>query len=118
MTAGRLNLVIEQGATFALALTVDDSGTPRDLTGNTMRMSIRETIDDTDPLLSLTTENGRITILDQGDYPGAFTISLAATDTDDLDFTSGVYDLEVVDGVNVERLLQGKVKLSPEVTRV
>lgn len=117
MTAGRLNLVIEQGATFALALTVDDAGTARDLTGNTMRMAVRETIDDTDPIILLTTENGRISILNQVTYPGAFTVELAATDTDDLDFTSGVYDLEVVDGVNVERLLQGKVKLSPEVTR-
>ena len=62
MSAGKLKLLIEQGATFRKLLTWK-AGTPAvpvDLTGCTARMQIRGVIDDAAPLVSLTTENGGI----------------------------------------------------------
>jgi hypothetical protein len=118
MVAGRLNLVIEQGATFSYPLTVSDSGVTRNLTGYTARMMVREDVDATSPLLTLTTENGRIIIApDQVGDKGEMSLLITAADTAALTFDSGVYDLELVNGSVVERLLEGKVKLKKEVTR-
>jgi hypothetical protein len=117
MTAGKYNITIEQGATFTLPITISDDGVLRDLTGYTARMKIKETVDDIAVLLSLTTENGRITIAaDQVTDKGELSLLVTAADTAALDFTSGVYDLEIISGSTVTRVLEGKVKLSLEVT--
>jgi hypothetical protein len=117
MVAGKYKMLIEQGATFSLPLHIDDDGVDRDLSGYTARLEIKETIDDADPLLTMTTENGRIIIApDQVANTGDLTLFIAAADTELLDFTTGVYDLELVIGDVVERVLEGKVKLSREVT--
>ena len=42
---------------------------------------------------------------------------LSATDTSNLTFDTAVYDIEIEKGGLVTRLLQGKIKLSKEVTR-
>ena len=57
-----------------------------------------------------------------GDYPlssGSIGVYISAHSSSLLDFTEGVYDLEMVsgNGCDVTRLLQGKVQLSKEVTR-
>jgi hypothetical protein len=96
------------GATTATAL-------PVDLTGCTARMQIRSKIDSADILVSLTTENGGISL---GGALGTVTIVMTATATAALTWKSGVYDLEIVFGSgDVRRLLAGSVSVSPEVTR-
>lgn len=114
MLAGQLDLVIEQGATFTLSMFYqDDTGAAVDITGRTARMQLRSAVTSADVALSLTTENGRIAI----DGPrGLIALSIAATDTAGLS-GSGVYDLELVNGALVERVLQGTYTVSPEVTR-
>lgn len=114
MLAGQLDLVIEQGATFTLSLFYqDDTGAPVDITGRTARMQLRSAVDSAVLVLPLTTENSRITI----DGPrGLIALSIAATDTAGLS-GSGVYDLELVNGAQVERIMQGAYTISPEVTR-
>lgn len=88
---------------------------PVDLTSFTARMMIRGSIDDTDPLVTLTTENGGITL---GSADGTITLLITATATAALTFDTAVYDLELVDGSGVvTRLLSGNVTLSKEVTR-
>lgn len=119
MTAARQNLVIEQGATFEFNINwlQSDGSTPVDITGYTARMHIRDSIDAAATLLELTTENARITL---GDTAGTIQLSIAATDTAALAFTSGVYDLELVDtggAGDVTRLTYGGVEVRPEVTR-
>lgn len=116
MAAGNYDFVIEQGATFYQELVWKDSvGDPIDLTGYTARMQIRKTVKSSDAILSLTTENGRITL---GDAEGTITLEVDAEDTADLTEFCGVYDLEVEasDGT-VTRLIQGQIEVSREVTR-
>lgn len=79
-------------------------------------MQIRATIAATDTIIDLTQTNGRaqVTAPDSGEI----TLLITDEDTAALNFTSGVYDLEIeyADGT-VDRVLYGKVALSKEVTR-
>ena len=87
---------------------------PVDLTGFTARMQIRETIESTTTLVSLTEASG-ITL---GGTAGTIGITIAATATALLDFDSAVYDLEVVSaGGIVTPVAYGNVYLNDEVTR-
>jgi hypothetical protein len=88
---------------------------PKDLTGYTARMQIREKIDDEDTLVSLTSAAGDITI----SIPDArIVFTIATSVTEELDFMEGVYDLELVDPAGeATTLLEGKVTLRKEVTR-
>jgi hypothetical protein len=119
MAAGRLDLTIEQGATFKRTLLLkqgDGASAPAvNLTGYTARMQIRADVDSTTVLIALTTENGRITITP---LDGRLDLLISATDSAALAFEAGVHDLEIVSsGGEVTRLVQGKAKLSKEVTR-
>lgn len=87
---------------------------PVDLTGFTARMQIRETIESTTTLVSLTELSG-ITL---GGAAGTIGITITATVTALLDFDSAVYDLEVVSaGGIVTPVVYGNVYLNDEVTR-
>lgn len=117
----KVPLKIYQGATFfeswAWSTAPDESSayTPVDLTGCTARMQIRAKIEATTPLLTLTTENGGISL---GGTAGTIELLIDADDTAALTWTSGVYDLEIVfPGGQVTRLTYGSVTVSPEVTR-
>lgn len=116
MTAAQHDIAIEQGATFRLNLVWKDSNdVPVDLTGYIARMQVRGSFSDANIQLNLTTENGAIVL---GGAAGTIAVTAAATFTDDIKIRAGVYDLELQasDGT-VTRLVQGKVKISPEVTR-
>lgn len=116
MTAGKLDLVIEQGATFRRELIWKDAeGAPINLIGYTARMQIRERVSATAILTELTTANGRIVLTPA---QGKLTLELSATLTDALTYPAAVYDLEVVaaDG-SITRLLQGNVLIEGSVTR-
>jgi len=112
MPAGKYDIEIEQGATYGLVVTVENpDGTPVDLTGMTARMQVRDVSEQV--LVELTTENGRISL---GGASGKITLSIDAATTADLD-RGGVYDLELVNGAEVTRVIMGKASLSKEVTR-
>lgn len=117
MAAFKLNLSIDQGATFIKSVTwkTGKPAAPVDLTGCTARMQVRPKIDSTEVLVSLTTANGGITL---GGAAGTVAIRIEADVTEDFTWKGGVYDLEIVflDGT-VRRLLAGGVSVSPEVTR-
>lgn len=79
------------------------------------RLQIRKKITDTEPVLTLTTENGGI-VLDAQNHQ--LLVVITANQTALLDFTSAVYDLELVDFQGgVVRFAQGSLLLSDEVTR-
>lgn len=120
--AGDLNITIEQGATFQMPVQlstgglVADGGTPINLSGCSVRMHIRKRIADTNPLLSLTTGTGQITFTNAA--MGQFLVTITDEVTAAITWAAGVYDLEVeTAGGQVKRYLQGKVKVSKEVTR-
>ena len=109
------NFYVYRGATFSEQIEwKDESGTPVNLNGFTARMHMRETLEAADPFLTLTTENGGISL---GGVAGTIELLASATETTAITATSGVYDLELVSGANVTRLLEGLVIISPEVTR-
>ena len=87
---------------------------PVNLTGYTARMNIRSTVDATTILHSLTTENSGIAL---GGAAGTVDLLISATDTALFAFGTAVYDLELISGTVVTRLLSGNVTLSKEVTR-
>lgn len=123
MSAGHLDLVIEKGATFSKILTWKDSeGSLVNLTGYTARMKVKESYSSSSAILDLTTENSKISL---GGANGTITITVSATDTAALTANMNlkeiiselyVYDLELISGSTVTRLLQGNVYVSEEVT--
>lgn len=116
MTAGKLDFIIEQGATFRRVISwKNDADVPFDLTDYTARMQVRAHLSSPIPIITLTTENDGLTI-DGED--GQLVLTISAEATDDLTLNDGVYDLEVEspEGV-VTRLLQGRVIIERSVTR-
>lgn len=131
MTAIAKDLSVEQGATFILAfrwMNADEDGvptTPKDLTGWSARMQVRVAQQD-EALVSATTVNEKIKVghdpenEEVADDPtnGWVFVELTDEDTDLLDRKSAKYDLEMEDSNGrVYRLLQGKVKVSPNITQ-
>jgi hypothetical protein len=118
-TPGRLDLDCYQGASFDCTLTWRmgaTPGTPVNLTGYTARMQVRDGYDGGSAIVSLTSGTG-ITL---GGTAGTILLELTPTQTAAIDATpSGqyVYDLELVSGSTVTRLVQGTFIVSPEVTR-
>lgn len=115
MPAAVYGITIEQGTTFQFAVTYRDSdGVLVNLTGYTARMQIRERVSSTTTLLDVSTSD-YITL---GGAAGTVTVSVPAATTAAMDFTRGVYDLEIESSSGVvTRLLQGDVEFSKEVTR-
>lgn len=117
MQAFQLDLRIEQGATFAPEpLQWARAGSPVNLAECTARLQVRHAVDDADVLLELTTENGGIVLDPQA---GSIALLIPAEQTEGIEWRSGVYDLEVVQEPTgrVRRLCQGRVTVSPNVTR-
>ena len=120
MPATTYDIIIEQGATFALHLRYRTSaGALIDLTGYTARMQVRESFDSSTAMLSFTSApGGGITL---GGALG--TIDIEATDEATAAIAVrqqvwAVYDIELVppDGRAI-RLMQGQAEIRPEVTR-
>ncbi len=112
----KVKLTILQGATFRKRLTWRTSaGEPIDLTGCTARMHIRVRLNDPTPFLTLTTENGRISL---GGINGQVNLFISDADTTMIQQNGGVYDLEIQHpNSDVTRLAEGSVTISKEVTR-
>lgn len=86
--------------------------TPTDLAGCTARMSIKDAIGGTE-LLRLDTTNSRIVV---NNTTKTITLTVDATTTAAITWTTGVYDLELVNGTAVSLLLSGGITVEPEVT--
>ena len=116
MSAGRYNFEIEEGATFTRTITyTDNEDTAIDLAGSTVRMQIRDNYAAADAVISLSTPNTGITLSNE---TGKFTITMTATQTESLGIKQGVYDIEVeYSNGTVERILEGRVKISRQVTQ-
>jgi tRNA threonylcarbamoyladenosine modification (KEOPS) complex Pcc1 subunit len=114
--AATYGFTIDQGATFSQTLTwKDPSNVAIDLTGYTARMQIRGKRTSTSVTLSLTTENGGITL---GDDAGTIDLLISATDSAAMEVGTYVYDLELISvSGSVSRLLMGNFVVRGEVTR-
>lgn len=117
MAAFKLNLKIDQGATFQKLVTWK-TGAPAvavNLTSCTARAHLRAKITSPDILMTLTTENGGIAL---GGATGTVVMNINAATTAGLTWLTAVYDLEIVfANGTIRRLMAGNVTVSPEVTR-
>ena len=110
----RLDLIIDQGATWRRTVRWTSDGSPVNLTGATARMQLRQQFTDPTPAIDLTTGNG-VTVT--GGL-GTISIVITATATAALNPGRYVYDLDVTNGTgDVTRLLYGWATVTPEVTR-
>ena len=117
MSAGYHHFIIEQGATFGQTLTLKDSSdTVINLTGYaSAEMDLRETPESSSEVLTLTTANSRIAL---GGTAGTVTLTISASDTNNLTAGDGVFDLEVVDGSsNIYRILEGTYSVRRNISR-
>jgi len=117
MSAGKLNLIIEQGATFSRVLTWKVNDVAVNLTGYTARMHVRDAVDSTTTQLELSTTSppGGIAL---GGSAGTITLTVSAAVTAALTPGNYVYDLELVSsGGVVTRLVEGDLEIVAEVTR-
>ena len=113
MTPGRLNLTCPQGSTFSRTMTYKIAGTPVNLTGYSAKMQIRPFHYSDDILINI--ENGSGITL--GASAGTITILIDPSSTMNIPAGDYVYDLELITGSNVYRLIEGKFIVTPEVTR-
>lgn len=132
MAAGRYSWVLEQGTTVNFEIQYKDSnGNPVDLTGYTGRMQLRDSYaQNPNSIIYLTLSsslNSDGTGLNfsgsNGSTPptsGSIGIYIASCTSSMLTFTTAYYDIEIYSGSYCPytvRLLEGQVRLSPEVTR-
>ena len=114
----RVNLTIPQGETFKARFNwVDENGVAIDNTAYTSsRMQIRQSYTATVVEANLTVGSG-ITL---GGANGVIDIEIPEATTEAWTFTDGVYDLEMVipgSPDDVTRAVQGKICVTPEVTK-
>lgn len=113
--AGGYDIVADQGATYSQVFTWKDSnGDPVSLVGWTGRMQVRSRVPSATTMLDLTTANGGVTL---GGAAGTVTVSVSAADMADVDAGVYTYDIELVNGSTVERLVMGTFTVRGEVTR-
>ena len=113
---GRYNFTIYQGATFNPTLTWQDgAGNNVNLTGYTGALMARDKVESEAPFITLTTENGGITL---GGAAGTVALYMSAAATAALDREQGFYDLKLTSGAGVvTRLVGGAIAIEPQVTR-
>ena len=134
MAAGIYNFTIEQGTTFQRTFKYKDSeGTPIDLTNYDVNMDVRSSISDSTAILDINessaTKNGvdltddtffTITSASVSASANEINLTIDADTTASMSFDTAVYDIEISDNSTpkvITRILQGKIKLSKEVTR-
>jgi hypothetical protein len=110
------DLIIDQGATFERSITLlNTAKKPVSLAGYTARMYVRDGYSNPVVYLTLTTENGRISIKPT---LGRVDLYISAGDTANMISDKYVYDLELVDSSDEpSRVLQGSFTVRAEVTR-
>jgi hypothetical protein len=117
-TVPKQHLIIPQGETYKVAFTwVDEDDAVIDNTAYTgSRMQIRQYHDSTTTEVSLTVGDG----LTLGGADGVIQVEIPAETTAAWTWSSGYYDLEmVIPGTpeDVTRAVEGRVRVTPEVTR-
>ena len=112
MTAANHNLTIDQGSDFALDLIVKDSGVVKNLASYSARAQMRST-------KSASSVAATFTCTITNAAGGALKMELPNATSSSLSAGKYYYDLELYTASDtiVQRLMQGTVILTPEVTR-
>lgn len=120
MQPATVNITLYKGSTYSkdIQWMSGDPATAVNLTGCTARMQVRRSASDTNVLDELTTQNGRLQITLP--LEGKIRINFPANVSTNYNFTTALYDLEVVFGgseANVYRIIQGTITTNPEITK-
>jgi len=108
--ATKANLVIDQGSTFSADLNLsDENGDVLPLSGYVANSQIRKWYTSTNAAATFTTSIN----VDSG----SITLTLTANQTSNLVAGRYVYDVELNDGNEVSRIVEGIVTVTPQVTR-
>lgn len=123
MAAGKYSFTIEQGSTVEIPLIYkDNQGVPVNLTQYSAKMQIRDSYGSTPPIITLSSSlNLDGTGLDLSNaVSGGITIYIASCTSSMFNFSEAIYDLDIISGSGdcpiINRILEGKVRLSKEVT--
>lgn len=112
----KVDLEINQGSDYSVFFVIRDSAGTVDLTGYKAAMQLRKQVSSQEADDTLSTENGRLEIFQT---EGKVKVNFTNQVTSGYSSTSYKYDLEIVSpGGFVTRVVEGKIKISPEVTRV
>ena len=110
---GSLDLRMYQGATWQYELTWLEDDVPVDLTSYTARLQVREFVNSDSTILDIDTDSEIVL----GGAAGTITMTVAASVTTNIEPGFFVYDLEMITGATVTRLIQGAFIVTPEITR-
>ena len=112
MSAGRYNIIIDQGSDFSVLFTITEDGSAKNLTGFSARAQMRTT-------KGAASVSATFTCGVTSASEGKLTISLPAATSSALTAGRYFYDLEIFTSGDaaVTRLMQGEVDLTQEVTR-
>lgn len=111
------NFSISQGTDVLVPILLTDATDhPLDLNGFSARMQLRKSLYAEDAEDTLTSENGRIEIVPD---EGKLTLKFGHDTTEAYPAQVLVYDIELVSGSGlVTRILSGRIRVTPEVTKV
>lgn len=108
------NLTINKGATFALSFVLTKDGNLADLTGFTVRSSIKQSYSDIDPLVYLSTQNQLINI---NTTTATINMYIPEKITRRINVPLGVYDIELIDSnSDTYKIIQGTITFNEQVT--
>ena len=112
MSAGKHNIIIDQGATFELTVTISSGGSALNLSSYEGRSSIRVTPEATAVI-------DTFTVAKTNASNGVLKMSLTPTETNAIAAGRYVYDLEIFTGSDaiVNRIIEGYVEVKRGVTR-
>ena len=112
MSAANYDLVIDQGSTFVIDLTIKESGSAKNLTGYAARAQLRTTKTASAVAASFTCTNANPT-------SGVVKMELPATTSSAMAAGVYFYDLEIhtANDAIVKRLIEGTATINQEVTR-
>lgn len=103
------NIVIDQGSTFSLDITMTNAdGSAKDLTDYTVTAQLRKSY-----YSSTATDFTVVTV----DLSGGITLSLTAAQTGNLKAGRYVYDCEAASSSETIRVVEGIVTVTPQVTK-
>lgn len=111
-----VSLVISQSTTFDKTMTWIDGGKPVDLSDCEIALQVRQRGDNGKVLLTASTLNGMIQVVDA--TKGTFMFEIPASVTEVLSFTNALYDISVKRGDRVCRIMQGDMLLSVSQTKL
>lgn len=106
------NFTLDQGSDKTVSFILSDKNGPLDLTGYSAAMQLRRYAFSEEAIDTLTTCNGRL-LLDES--AGKVTAKFKHENTEG--YPGDTVELQSPDG-EITRVVEGKIKVSPEVTRV